>query len=431
VKPPAAQIHASTGKGRLALKLHTGAALPMKARLLFVSTIVAIAMTACGHRVAHHPTPGEPASATAATQQTPTYRPRHQGAIDIGTGLYMRDDDDLFLETAIPVVLRRTYMSGDGHLRRYGMNSSHSGEWWLSGDSDPSIPWANLNISDGRQFHFTRISPGRTQADAVLRHDDSPTEFNGALLVWTGSAWELRLRDGSVVVFKDCQGEHDVCSLIERRDADGHRAAYVRDESGRLLRIESQGQTISFEYDAARRITKAYDSNGHSMSYVYDARGRLTSASASDGTVRLYSYDATDRLIRIREPGRIVENWFDGSGRVIRQEVRSSDDDRDPYVATVRYEVEGDSVVQVDFDEGYGVERERFDNSHFVVAQTFNATGSAPVTFTYHRDPTSHVVITATMSCTGHAGPTTRPVRVAAEDDDGKWELIREMCIWR
>ena len=87
--------------------------------------------------------------------------------------------------------------------------------------------------------------------------------------------------------------------------------------------------------------------------------------------------------------------------------------------------------MQVDFDEGYGVERERFDNSHFVVAQTFNATGSAPVTFTYHRDPTSHVVITATMSCTGHAGPTTRPVRVAAEDDDGKWELIREMCIWR
>ena len=404
----------------------------MQTRLLCVSLVVIpAAIAACARPVALPPALPKQASATAASPRTPPYRPTHQGGIDLPTGLYLRDDDDLFLETAMPVVLRRTYMSGDAHMRRFGKNMSHSGEWWLSGDSDPSVPWANLMLSDGRQIHFTRISPGRTQADAVLRSDDSPSEFGGALLVWTGSIWELRLHDGSVVAFKDCQGEHDVCSIVQRRDASGHRADYVRDDSNRLLRIDSEGQTIALEYDAGNRITRAVASNGRSVAYAYDAGGRLISAIASDGTTRLYDYDAADHLIRIREPGRIVENWFDGSGRVIRQEVRYPDGERRPYVATVRYEVEADSIVGADFDEGDGVERQRFDSDHFLVSDTLNANGSTPVTFTYNRDPRSHAVTTATMACTGLAGPITRPVPITTEDDDVKWELMRDMCVWR
>jgi YD repeat-containing protein len=402
----------------------------VQTRLMFVSLVVIpTAIAACARPATSLPTLTKPAAAAAASPRP--YRPTHQGGINLPTGLYLRDDDDLFLETAMPVVLRRTYMSGDGHMRRFGMNMSHSGEWWLSGDSDPSVPWANLMLSDGAQVHFTRISPGHTQADAVLRSEDSPSEFGGALMVWTGSIWELRLRDGGVFGFKDCQGEHDVCSLIERRDASGHRAEYVRDDNGRLLRIESDGEAIALQYDAANRITRAFTSNGRGVSYAYDARGRLISAIASDGATRLYDYDAADHLIRIREPGRIVENWFDGSGRVIRQEVRYPESARRPYVATVRYEVEADSVVQADFDEGDGVERQRFDSDHFLVSDTFNANGSTPMTFTYNRDPRTHAVTAATMACTGLAGPITRPVPVTAEDDDMKWQLIRDMCVWR
>ena len=310
------------------------------------------------------------------------------------------------------------------------MSTSHAGEWWLSGDGNPRIPWAVLNREDGSQIHFTRISPGDTQDGAVLRADPSLTEFDGALMSWNGSRWDLRLDDGMVASFLDCQGEHDVCSLVARRDAQGHRVEYVRDGSGRLLRMESEGQAIAFEYVDPKRIVRAYDTSGRSMSYTYDDRGRLVRAMSSDGTVRTYAYDANDQLIAVREPGRIVENWFDGSGRVVRQEVRSSDDDDDPYVATVRYVVEGESIVQVDLDEGDGIERSRFDSEHHIVSETFDADGAAPVTFTYERDSATNEVTTVTMSCVGLNGRTTRKILTAAHDDDElKWTFIRETCI--
>ena len=72
-------------------------------------------------------------------------------------------------------------------------------------------------------IRFERISPGGTQDGAVLRHDSTPTEFNGALLSWTGVRWEMRLRDGSHLSFRDCEKDKEVCSLVERRDQDGHR----------------------------------------------------------------------------------------------------------------------------------------------------------------------------------------------------------------
>jgi hypothetical protein len=92
--------------------------------------------------------------------------------------------------------------------------------------------------------------------------------------------------------------------------------------------------------------------------------------------------------------------------------------------------VEGKSIVQVDFDEGNGIERSRFNSEHYIVSQTFDADGTAPVTFTYNRDVSTNVVSSATMSCFGLSGPTTRSVPVAANDDDDlKYTLIRENCL--
>ena len=53
----------------------------------------------------------QPASAPAQARRP--YRPLHKGGGDVAVGCYIREDDDLFLETAMPVVLRRTYLSGD------------------------------------------------------------------------------------------------------------------------------------------------------------------------------------------------------------------------------------------------------------------------------------------------------------------------------
>jgi YD repeat-containing protein len=369
--------------------------------------------------------PAEPAHGAVAAYHAP-WRPKHQGGVDLSTGYYLREDDDLVIDTPFPLVLRRTHNSADTVSRQFGVGAMHPGEIWIHGDSDPRIPWGELILATGGRIRFVRISAGDTQEGAVLRHDSTPTEYNGALLSWTGASWEMRLTDGSIASFRDCPRDPAVCSLVERRDPDGHRIDYVRDRSGMLLRMESEGQSIAFEYDGARRIVRAYDTHHREVRYSYDGRGRLVRA-AGGGSVRSYGYDDHDRLNEVREPGRIVQNWYDADGRWARQIVKDSDQDPDPYVATARYVVEGTSVVEADFDEGDGRRVIRYNAQHFTVSETLAAGTPYAVMFSYLRD-SSNTLVGATLSCAGPAGPVTRTVPLEAASDRARYALVRESC---
>jgi hypothetical protein len=120
----------------------------------------------CVRATRHDP----PKTTAATTPHVTPYRLLHKGHTDLSTGLYVREDDDLAVNTAMPIVLKRAHLSGDHYSRRFGVGATHAGEWWLSGDNDPRIPWADLILATGMHIHFTRISPGHAQADAVLRH---------------------------------------------------------------------------------------------------------------------------------------------------------------------------------------------------------------------------------------------------------------------
>jgi YD repeat-containing protein len=353
--------------------------------------------------------------------------------MDVSTGLYIREDDDLIVPTPMPMTLRRTYLSGDHISRQFGVGAMHPGEWWLSGGGDERVSWADLILTAGSRIHFTRISPGDTMATALLRHNSTPTPFNGALLGWNGALWEMRLPDRSVVLFLDCPDPRDVCSIVERRDGDGHRIEYIRDASGALIRMQSEGQSIAFDYDARHRIVRASDTQQRAVVYAYDDRGRLTRAAGWDGSVRTYGYNDRDELIAIRDPGRIIENEFDAAGRLAKQVVKNSENDRDPYVMTFQYTLDNNSVVETDVGEDDGTTTVyRFNTNHYFVSEMFDAKGPAPITFRYNRDASSNVADGITLSCLGPAGPVTRMVPLAAElDDDAKGMLIREACARR
>jgi YD repeat-containing protein len=397
---------------------------PLLVAVLVVTTGAACTTTsrqgAAGHSIA------EPSHGAAAAYHAP-WRPKHQGGADLSTGYYLREDDDLVIDTPMPIVLRRTHNSADTISRQFGVGAMHPGEIWIHGDSDPRIPWGELILATGRRIRFARISAGDTQEGAVLRHDSTPTEYNGALLRWTGALWEMRFTDGATASFLDCPRDPAVCSLVERRDADGHRIAYVRDQSGTLLRMESEGQSIGFEYDLHKRIVRAYDTRHREVRYTYDDRGRLIRAAGRGGDVRSYGYDDHDRMNEVREPGRIVQNWYDAAGRWTRQIVKDSDQDPDPYVATAQYVVEGGSVVESDFDEGADRRVRRYNAQHYTVSETLAAGTSYAVVLSYLRDD-SNAVTGVTLSCAGADGPVTRSVPREATSDRARYALVRETC---
>ena len=359
---------------------------------------------------------------------SPSYEPRHKGGVDLSTGLYTREDEDLIVADTVALVLRRTYLSGDHVSRQFGVGGTHPGEWYLIGDS-AAFQWAALILADGGRIHFDRVSAGTSYTNALFEHSSTPTSFFGSQLGWVGREWALRFGDGSLALFEDC-GPHSTnnCSLIEMRDADGHRIRYVRDRSGLLLTIQGPTLEIAFEYDAQRRIVQARDSPEHRVSYSYDAGGRVSRVVASDGTIRSYSYSARDEMLTIDEPGWVIENTFDDAGRVVQQITRLSDSET-PVTFQFAYTVGDVSVVQTDMTRNGAKTRYTFNSSHYQLSETFDPEGPNPISVTFDRNESTNLISALTVRCAGPDGHVIRTVAATSGTEDAiAHEVIRQEC---
>ena len=370
-----------------------------------------------------------PPRATAVDHRVPsTYEPLHKGGVHAGVGLYTREDEDLIVPDAVPLVLRRTYLSGDHVSRQFGVGGTHPGEWYLIGDS-AAFQWAELILANGGRIHFDRVTSGTSFADALFEHRNTPGSFFGSKLGWVGLEWALRFADGSLALFQGCGGENgNTCSLMETRDADGHRVRYVRDRSGLLLKIQGPTREIAFDYDARRRIVRAYDSPTHGVRYSYDDGGRVARVVASDGTIRAYTYNARDEMLTIDEPGWVIKNTFDDAGRVIGQVTQLSDSE-DPVTFQFAYTVADGLVTQTDMTRDGKRTRYTYNSKHYELSQLIDADGPNPISVTFERSAATNLISALTVRCIGPDGHVIRnvPARSGTEDYIAG-ELIRQEC---
>src|SRR5262245_26988883 len=128
------------------------------------------------------------------------YPPLHEGHVDAATGLYVREDEDLVLAGAPSFVLRRTYRTRDTRARAFGIGASHTGDWFLVGDT-ATFRWADLILEDGGRIHYERTSKGTGLSNARYQHWQTPSSFYGSELAWTGADWMVRRRDGVILTF--------------------------------------------------------------------------------------------------------------------------------------------------------------------------------------------------------------------------------------
>ena len=372
-----------------------------------------------------------PNRAAATPHDLPAnYQPLHKGSVDLATGLYIRENEDIVINGTPALILRRTYLSRDRRSRRFGIGTTHEGEEFLVGDR-AGFQWVSLILARGSAVRFRRTSPGPSYMNAMFVHEEATSEWQGARLGWTGRNWAVRKRDGSLTVLRSCDGSEDVgntCSVIRSRDADGHTIHYRRDGRGALLRMDDGGERwITFEYDDSGRIVRALGSTTREVRYEYDSRGRLTRAASNDGRTYRYTYTDLDELATIEEPGTSIEQVYK-DGRVVRQ--LNKYPDREPYVFDFTYDTDKGAVVRTDTKRSDGSWTSYTWKDGRTATETLGGEGYDPAVFSYERDPRTQAVTSLTLTCPDRTG---RPLRHSSlvrpgHEERIKQDLLRTHC---
>jgi len=372
-----------------------------------------------------------PNRAAAAPHDLPAdYQPLHKGSVDLDTGLYIRENEDIVINGTPALILRRTYLSRDRRSRRFGIGTTHEGEEFLVGDR-AGFQWVSLILARGSAITFRRTSPGPSWMNAMFVHEEATGEWQGARLGWTGLNWAVRKTDGSLTVLRSCDASDDAfdtCSVIRSTDADGHTIHYRRDRRGSLLRMDDGGERwIMFAYDDSGRIVRALGSTTHDVRYKYDSRGRVTHAASNDGRTYRYTYTDLDELATIEEPGASIEQVYT-DGRVVRQVNKYPD--REPYVFDFTYYTDQDAVVRTDTKRSDGSWTSYTWKGGRTATETWGGEGYAPSVFSYERDPGTKAVTSLTLTCPDRTG---RPLRHSSlvrpgQEEHIKQDLLRTHC---
>jgi len=260
------------------------------------------------------PTPGDPSSGDG-------------DPVDLGTGLFVLNKTDLYLPDIIPITLTRTYRQKDSRSRAFGIGTTHFYDMFLIGDT---LPWtyADLVLPDGGRIYYKRISPGTSFSDAVYLHTSSPTIFYGSTLSWNGNGWNLRLTNGTVLVFQDgfAATVPQQAALISIVDRSGNTLQLTRDSSYNLTAIASpNGRWVQLTYDSSNRVIGAQDNSGRTLTYAYDSGGRLAEVIDPAGNTTTYAYDKYNDMVSFTDARGIVylQNTYDSNHRVISQTLAS------------------------------------------------------------------------------------------------------------
>ena len=277
--------------------------------------------------------------------------PVNEFQVDLHSGMFVLRQTDLFISDIMPISLTRTYRPWDANSHAFGVGANHPYDVCPTGTRNP-YTYLDLNLEDGRQIRFPRISKGTSYADAAYRHTETASEFYGAHIAWNGDGWNLDFRDGREFLFPESYNAKNFAqgAALEMRDAKGHRIELKRDPARNLDRLTSpSGHTISFKYDKASRIVEARDDAGNLRQYTYNSTGHLETV--SDGSRVLYRFEYENLLhsqgfdpylmtsVTDGSGRELMRNWYEDGSRVSKQRLADGETLLYDYLFDSKYNV--------------------------------------------------------------------------------------------
>jgi RHS repeat-associated protein len=333
------------------------------------------------HRVTCYLTLGNPVSFLAAILGGL----RAGEPVDIATGIFTMEKIDLVLPDVIPIVIKREYRQNDTVARNgeYGVSQSFFYQMMLVGDNT-TYTFAELVLGNGTRVYYQRTSPGTDKESAVMAHTGtaqrpaSPTGFYGSVLRWnaTRPGWDITFKDGTIYQFPEFGHlGNPLTAIVDRlgnqltinrsglhgefidriTSPNGRWVEFINDTTnGTVLQIrDNLGRTVSYTYNADRRLWKVTDARGGVTTYTYNAQAA--------------QYALIETITDARQIVYLTNVWDLAKRRVVRQTLA------DGGAYQFAYTVDGaDLITQTDVTDPRG----------YVRRVTFNASGY-PLTDTH------------------------------------------------
>lgn len=309
--------------------------------------------------------------------------------IDLKTGMFFHEWNDLAIRDILPLALTRAYNSADTASHMFGVGGNSTLTMHLYSNNGFVTP--QLVLPCGQAIAFNQVSGPPVASSGVTgvtwEHTGTNSAFYGATLQFIGfdvspvEYWDLVLKDGTHYEFQNEQANQ--LEWIKDRYGNTTQLTY---NGGLVEQVSSpSGRFITLNYDSNNRITSAVDNTGRTVAYSYNSAGELTTVTYPDQTTEQYTYDANKRMLTMQDRrGTVwVSNQYDANGRVIKQTFADTTSYQFAYATDSNNAVTATTVT----DPNGNQEQVAFDPvSHYPATDTYAYGTSLAQTLTYTRE---------------------------------------------
>lgn len=220
--------------------------------------------------------------------------------VNLSTGNFIYDHEDLRIDGAIPLVFQRYYNSKDSRISVLGKNFHHNYEMYISTDEDENF---DILMGDGQHKKFS------------LEDGNYFSINNTDTLYIKEDVFHLSTNDGIEYIFnKDRK-----LSRIQNQNGQGISIFY--NENKLIEKVKNDyGNSFSYKYNKDKFLECIIDDTGREIRFNYDGN-RMVAVESSMGKKIFYKYATNGRISEIENTKKnyIVKNKYDNKFRVIHQ----------------------------------------------------------------------------------------------------------------
>ena len=223
--------------------------------------------------------------------------------VNLSTGNFIYDFEDLAIDGEIPLSFHRYYNSKDSRISVLGKSFRHNYEIYLNVNDDGEV---DITMEDGQHKVFA-------VENGVYYGKNTATDF----LTSDKQHFYLKDVDDNTYIFdKDKK-----LIRIENRNNLGISLTY--DEDKLLIKVVNDyGDCLNYEYDEKTNLlARVFDHTGRDVVITYSDEKRIKTVCSALGKNISYEYASNGRIKDIVNSQKIhtVENIYDKKFRVIRQ----------------------------------------------------------------------------------------------------------------